>query len=227
MAEGTSIVSQSHYASSMTMSQLSDEIEIESESANVICFGSIPVLLDVAESDDNYNPSSADAAREEMENAEGVSLGDSFHANGECRENGSGEIVDGIDRSLRLGDENVDPVAEVNGSMDNGTGSIEIGSRLDCDSSDDEEKRNAVKIARPLPPVLSSVDERSVTLSWMGSTMAVSYEVDFACNEGSKVTNSVSDLEWTSVSCGEGLSYKVCDLRTSFCLLGSERATGL
>jgi hypothetical protein len=196
MAEGTSILSLSHYASSMTMSQLSDEIEIESESsANVICFGSIPVLLDVAES------------AEEMENAEGVSLGDSFHANGECRENG-------IDRSVRLGDENVDLVAEVNGSIDNGTGSIEIGSRLDCDSSDDEERRSAVKIARPLPPVLSSVDERSITLSWMGSaTMAVSYEIEFACNEGSKVTNSESDLEWTSASCGEGLSYKVGGLK--------------
>lgn len=205
MAEGTSILSHSHYASSMTMSQLSDEIEIESESANVICFGSIPVLLDVAERDETG-----------MENAEGVSLGDSFHANGECRENG-------IDRSARLGDENVDPVAEVNGSMDNGTGSIEIGSsRLDCDDSsdDDEEKRNAVKIARPLPPVLSSVEERSITLSWMGiSAMAVSYEIEFACNQGSKVTDSVSDLEWTSVSCGEGLSYMVCDLRTSFCFI--------
>lgn len=147
----------------------------------------------------------------------------------------------GIDGSLSLGNGDAENGGSahskaVNGSLevhkevvDNGrgeAGSGEINSvvaDVDCGESkansvEDGERRNGVlsrmeKIARPLPPVLAAVDERSVTLSWMGcATMAVSYELDFACNEVSskRVQNSEVDLKWTSVSCGEGLSYKVC-----------------
>ena len=138
-------------------------------------------------------------------------------------------------------------VHEVNGSpsgeaqceaLDNGReqpGSVEIdsvGSELaDVDygqsgSSAEDESRNGAsqmqKIPRPLPPVLSSVDERSMRLSWVGCSMAVSYELDYACNEvpmaSKKVLNSVpveGDVKWTPILCGEGLSCKVCNFCTS------------
>jgi hypothetical protein len=146
---------------------------------------------------------------------------------------------------------NSDSVQEGNGSpggevhckvVDNGraeAGSVEVGpvgsgvADVDCGqsgSSAEDESRNAVSqmpsIPRPLPPVLSSVEERSMRLAWVGCAMAVSYELDYACNEvlvpSKKGLNSSSlggDLKWTSVSCGEGLSYKVCNFGYSLILI--------
>lgn len=116
-------------------------------------------------------------------------------------------------------------------------GSVEIDSvgsgvaDVDCcqsRKSAEDESRNAVilmeKIPRPQPPMLSSVDERTLRLSWVGCAMRVLYELDIAGNDlvaSKKGQNSSlgGDLKWTSVSCNEELSYKVCNFSASFFLI--------
>ena len=76
------------------------------------------------------------------------------------------------------------------------------------------------EIPRPLPPVLESADQRSITVAWEACPMPVSYYLDTACNEVVEkslkkvhyiLSPSALDLKWTSVYCSNERNYKVCD----------------
>ncbi|KAG0600368.1 hypothetical protein M758_11G028000 [Ceratodon purpureus] len=228
------------------------ELRGEGDGENVICFGSIPVVLDVAQAREGEDEVVREGRRR------GRSLGNEevvSRRRRERRERRKGESVETVmadDRSASLGDGGCVERGEgegrrsVEGGRGNSGGDGSVGGVVHCEAMDnggsggsgsvgdvdcgrgeasaEGESGNAVsgmqKIPRPLPPVLSSVEERSVRLSWVGCAMPVVYELDYASNEvsvASKKSQNASslggDLKWTSVSCGEGLSYKLDNLK--------------
>lgn len=143
-------------------------------------------------------------------------------------------------QSVEPGAEDSNLVPEVNGSMCGDAQSkaldersIDIGSVAsevadqDCgrieSSTVNEDGELRVKCRpRPLPPVVTSADERSIALSWVGCPEEVSYYLDYACSEVSMVQkkdrNSIATgrelgHKWTSIFCGDDRSYKVYDLK--------------
>lgn len=144
---------------------------------------------------EHQNASSSPVSCSEEEEEAAANLAEEASENEDCCEEGAGSALETC-------------ISEINDNCNNGE-----------DDCNDAAVRGP-EIPRPLPPVLASVDQRSITVAWEACPMPVSYYLDTACNEVVEeslkkvhyiLSPSALDLKWTSVYCSNERNYKVCD----------------